>query len=41
MLKDREAWHAAAHEIAKNSVVTEQQNERNLWKATLFMIQIT
>ena len=40
MVKNREAWHAAAHRIAKNSVVTEQQNEWNLWKATLFMIQI-
>ena len=25
MVKDREAWHAAVHGVAKNKTVTEQQ----------------
>ena len=31
MVKDREAWHAAVHGVAKESDRTEQPNNNNKW----------
>ena len=39
-VKDRDAWHAAVHEVTKSLIATEQQQEQHTHTHTLLLVPV-